>query len=407
MNIKACLDSADPLSEEAFRLLISHHEEDSLVDYKEAFDSENEKSWVDLAIDVSALSNTHGGFIVFGIQDKTYKRIGLREKSTHELCDIKKVCEKVSRNIRPSFKKLRSKKFELDGASFVVLFVPANVDRTHILEEDIQVNFGGKHVVLAKKGAIYVRKSGSNQILTADDFEDLLQRRIKRFREKILDGVSRVVKAEPEHDILIVSAESEFEGKSSLKVIDAPDGMRLKGVNFVVDPKNAADKISVWRAAYDIDSRDLPNNNALMEMYASRETVELELDQIRWLILASLINNAPIFYWISIYKGKDIREIFKEAFKSAPRLNKFYILKAAFFISVGLYEELLRSSEGSSIRGDAKPISNKVLIFGTDQSEDEREIGELNLLSTELTKEFDQQKLYRAQKLDCALYAPF
>jgi Putative DNA-binding domain len=407
MNVKACLDSTDPLSEEAFRLLISHHEEDSLVDYKEIFDSDNEKSWVDLAIDISALSNTHGGYIVFGVQDKSYKRIGLSEKSIHALCDIKKVCEKVSRNIRPGFKKLRSKKFELDGTNFVALFVPATVDRTHIFEEDMQVNFGGKPVVLAKKGAIYVRKSGSNQVLTSDDFEDLLQRRIKRFREKILDGVSRVVKAEPEQEILIVSAESEIEPKSSIKVIDAPDGMRLKGVNFVVDPKNVADKISVWRAAYDIDSRDLPNSNALMEMYAARETVELELDQIRWLILASLINNAPTFYWINIYKGKDIREIFKEAFKKASRLNKFYILKAAFFISAGLYEEILRSSEGSSIRGDVKPISNKVLVFGTDQSEDERDIGELDLLSIELTKEFDQQKLYRVQKLDCALYAPF
>ena len=77
MSIKEILNSSDPLSDEYMTILINHAEEDSLIDYKEDFDPQSEKAWLGITKDILAFHNTYGGFIVFGIKDGFFKKIGL------------------------------------------------------------------------------------------------------------------------------------------------------------------------------------------------------------------------------------------------------------------------------------------------------------------------------------------
>src|SRR5690348_13359365 len=97
------LQSSDPLSEIACESLIHYSEEDELVDFKETFDhSVNSRSWLELACDCAAFANTHGGFLVFGVRDKTWEHIGLTSDTATALADIKKVLEKVNRGLSPA-----------------------------------------------------------------------------------------------------------------------------------------------------------------------------------------------------------------------------------------------------------------------------------------------------------------
>ena len=70
------LCSPDPLSDEAIRHLLAHREEDQYVDYKVNFHND-ERVWVEFTKDVMALANTFGGYLVFGVEDQTFRVVGL------------------------------------------------------------------------------------------------------------------------------------------------------------------------------------------------------------------------------------------------------------------------------------------------------------------------------------------
>lgn len=65
---KTLIGGDDPISRDAVKFLVGHKEEDDVTDYKLTFHPENEKSWLDLTIDVSAFANTYGGFLIFGVR---------------------------------------------------------------------------------------------------------------------------------------------------------------------------------------------------------------------------------------------------------------------------------------------------------------------------------------------------
>ena len=93
---------SDPLSEEACRSLIGYGAEDRFVDFKESFECHIEKSWIDLAIDCATFANSEDGFIVFGVEDVTWKKVGICKAAADALRDTKKVVEKINRgDLRP------------------------------------------------------------------------------------------------------------------------------------------------------------------------------------------------------------------------------------------------------------------------------------------------------------------
>jgi predicted HTH transcriptional regulator len=172
ISVKQHLASEDPLNDVACKGLLSYREEDQLVDFKQAFDYKNDKSWIDLAIDCVALANTHGGYVVFGVADKTWDLTGLGADSITALADTKKVLEKINRNLNPTLTGVRTRHIEHDGLQFIVLYVPCSDYCTHIFETNVDWSPSpDKTLPAIPKGAIYVRRAASNQIMTAADFE--------------------------------------------------------------------------------------------------------------------------------------------------------------------------------------------------------------------------------------------
>lgn len=407
-GIKAFLDSGDPLSEEAIEAVLQHAEEDLLVDYKESFDPKSDKCWVDIAIDAVAFSNTYGGYLVFGVQDKTYKKIGLSVEAQVALSDIKVVNEKLSRNVRPQFRTIRSAAISVEQLNFAIIFIPASPDRTHIFEEDMNVVMPSKQkVCLARKGAIYVRKSGSIQIMTSDDFEELLSRRTNRIRDKIFEGITKVIKAEPEHEVLVVAPDESSGQEKSFRVVDAPDAIAVKGLNLVATPSTPEGRIALWQMAHEIRGKDLPHREALMEIYAVRESLKLSQEQVAWLAEVSLIREVPCFYWLSRCDETKAKETILRAFDSAKRIEKFYILKVAAFYGKSFYNRLRESKPGSTVRDQTRYPSRVEDTFNTGKLTDRGSFEDLQRLAKNLAKESREQELTEVRKLDCALYAPF
>ena len=107
-NIKDIINSKDPLSKSAIDLLLKHREEDLFVDYKENFDLRSQKEWLGITIDAVAFANTHGGYIVFGIEDSTFKLKGIEENTVRGLSDTNLILQKFNRYIYPPFSRIRA-----------------------------------------------------------------------------------------------------------------------------------------------------------------------------------------------------------------------------------------------------------------------------------------------------------
>jgi predicted HTH transcriptional regulator len=81
-SIKEAIFSTDPLSNEAIGFLLNYREEDTQIDYKESFHGKEERDWLEITKDIMAFANTNGGFLLFGIKNGTFERIGISSEVT-------------------------------------------------------------------------------------------------------------------------------------------------------------------------------------------------------------------------------------------------------------------------------------------------------------------------------------
>jgi predicted HTH transcriptional regulator len=80
------------MSRNALDYLLSCRGECEWLDYKEDLHLENEKALCDFVRDVLAIKNVGGGYIVVGVRDKTWERIGLDRRLPY---DTKQLRDKV------------------------------------------------------------------------------------------------------------------------------------------------------------------------------------------------------------------------------------------------------------------------------------------------------------------------
>jgi len=409
VSVKELIESDDTLSDQACEYLLDFGEENSLVDYKESFDSTSDKCWLDLSIDVISFANTYGGYLVYGIKDKTYEKTGLLDLAYKALGDIKQVQEKISRGIQPKFTKVRSKAKEYKGIKYIFIFAPATKNRTHIFEQNMDYNPSGKQpITYIRQGSIYVRKSGSNQILTSDSFEEIMHRRIESYKDKLLENVARVVKAEPEQEVIIVSPDSPTASGATYKITDAPDAIAIKGTSFSLAPRTLDQKIVVWIAVNQTDQNNIPPKLSLMEVYWKRKEIEVTTQEKKELAYFCLIRDLPSFFWLQALSKEEVIEVLSRAFEKASAIEKMMIIKVSGFYGRSIYEGFFNKFARNALRRDIKPYNADLkLLFNTDKLKISDYEEEATSLAKELSEGHDQHKTYRLEKLDCGLYAPF
>lgn len=341
-SIADFLARANPLTKAIAVALLAYAEEDDRLDFKQTLDPANDRDWLELTKDITAFANTHGGYLVFGVEDKAKTVTGIPRSLAQLLKDCNNINQKVNRYLYPEITSLRSNEYRFNGKSIVVLHIPCSAGRTHVISKDgaYRLPSGEQKRVLCK-GTFYVRRSGGNHLADARDLEDLIERRVEQFRDSLMGKVARIVEAPVESQVFVLSRDKDSENGARFVIEDSPDAIAVKGMSFSISPDGPEEEIASW-AALCKDRYDAPPASYVWTWYASRDSLGITAAHRLTVFRFSLWTGAPAYYWM---RGQDRRAILEEldfAIRHRPEpTSATNMLDVAKFLGKGAHSRVV------------------------------------------------------------------
>lgn len=262
---------------------------------------------------------------------------------------------------------------------------------------------GGRSQPRIQKGAIFVRRVASNQILVSADFENLVNRRIDRFRDRILEGLTKVVRAEADEEIVTVRVAPTKGGARNVTIVSAAESLAISGKTVSIALNGITDRVSAYMALSSSGGGAVVPEAFLYEAYASRAELQ-DADQYEWLALESLVVGVPAFYWLS-HLDKAIAKSIIDAASKRARWCREQVRDVAGFYGETLYKKLNDRLEDHGLKKAFRP---KAQLFGTSKSKVPiADSARATDQAKALAERSDASLRWQLVKLDCALYAPF
>ena len=175
--------------------LVGGASEDLGVEYKAWIDTSIPETRAKLARHIAALANHGGGYLIFGVDDKTRRPLGANPFDA-KLFSQEAMAGIVKKYLDPRVQ-LQVEDAELDGVSYPVLIVPSHGPRPVIAGAD-GPRTGNAPAVGVRQGEIYIRVAGpaSEAIRSPDDWSGLLDRCLSH-RSDLLGKILRQSIAKP------------------------------------------------------------------------------------------------------------------------------------------------------------------------------------------------------------------
>jgi hypothetical protein len=415
ISICTYLNSADPLSIDAIRVLIDHKREDIYVDYKREFNQTDEKDWHDITTDAMAFANTLGGYIVFGVRDGDFYPVGLSEPSVKALADTNMVLQKMNRHIAPPFSMISTKIYTLpSGLVVVVMHIPESKGRTHIFVKDVPYKYpSGKDKLLSYAGMIYVRRSATNQVMQPEDFEFIIERRIRHYKETLHENIAKVVEAPIGHQVLVFDPNASREAKSISFISDRADAIPVKGMSFTTAPQTDIEEICGWIALSKRDVNFQPSEERLWYIYSHRHDIVLTNLQLVEMLRFSVSAELPVFFWMRSLTAEEIGVCLLQILRSTKNNRiRENILGITAFLGSRYNSKIRHILDGNRLRFGSRCFQSKPYIYGTSCFKTLLDGDEENMEQrlTEFASQLSQDKRdvlqkLRVKELDCLLYA--
>lgn len=177
--------------------LIGAKSEDLGVEYKAWMDTSDSGARAALARHLAALHNHGGGYLIFGVDDKTKAPLGVCPfPSPAKTYGEDAISAIVKRYLEPPFQ-CKVVWSEHDGQDYPVVIVPPHAARPAIAKSDGPPDAKGKPIGITE-GSLYIRVPGpaSERIRRPDDWAELLDRLLQHRADK-LETIMRRALATP------------------------------------------------------------------------------------------------------------------------------------------------------------------------------------------------------------------
>jgi hypothetical protein len=429
MSIKSHLTSENPLSDDAIEELIDHQEEDKHLDYKETIEQEelwqNRKQWLELTKDFMAFANTEGGYLVFGVEDSKFNITGLSEPVIDTLSEPKLVLEKINKYVNPDFTNIRTKNYSTDDGYIVAVYIPASRGITHVVTKEGSFIYPSdeKEIVL-RPGDIYLRRSATNHIVSPEGLNEIINRRIEYYKEKLFDRISRISRVSPER---LIEAEEISEEGDPYYLSSDPEATPVKGMSFSTEPNSLEEEIAANIALSQTDPGHEPSDERLWAIYSNRQSLTLTAEMAEWLFNTYLLRNLSFFYWCKFLNSDHIRGLLRESVNQADKLEaKSNIIKTSLLFGERFYRgtvgeftkpqrEHIGYTKDNFHRQNADGEFNQYLIEGmkrdwrrsSESNFNSYLVSMLNYITKELSNNSDRELTNKAISIDFYLYSSF
>ncbi len=196
MNITQILRRASQrdLSTDALRYLLECRSECEHLDFKENIELDDDKKCAGFAKDVLGMKNVGGGYIVVGVQDQTWKQLGLQTRLPY---DTKLLKDKIRKCTGLDIEvDIVQHTLHADGASrlFALILVRGATKRSKLRNPSHAVkDFRHNEKWGIRRGDVYIRNSDSTERATSDvKLQELLDDLQDRYQLEELEQANAI-----------------------------------------------------------------------------------------------------------------------------------------------------------------------------------------------------------------------
>lgn len=305
-------------TEAAARAVIGCPTESMYLDNKVKSSALTQEDKLELIRHAAGMSNREGGFIVYGVENGTGRRVGICEEAFRWLSEPANIVQCFNNHFEPSKDDLLAFAVEEGGLRFVVICVPRSAYTLHMAKKDgkwsLQTNSGRrvtKHVF--QQGDIPYRASGQTVSMTPTRLSSALSRMLKDHGNDILGALKGVVKR-PAKSLgrLVASGDLEYQSARAVRLAvggEAADGL----VGIDVAPAREVNVQILF--AYEMwqTGGGFPRWEMVYSWYAARRSIAVDDDHLRFVFQAALYCNAPPFYWGQLLDPETLEALCREA----------------------------------------------------------------------------------------------
>ena len=236
-----------------------------------------------------------------------------------------------------------------------------------------------------------------------------------------MEKVARVVKSPATSELYFLSKDPEDTVSERFIIQDSPESIPIKGMSFTVAPEGDEQEIAAWSVLSCGTSDSRPPSGVVWRWYSDRADIEISDKHKLDIFQFSLWNDVPYFYWIKGLKAQLIKEALLNALRIRPsNVRVTPILIVASFLGEKFYSKVL--TETGDYKSKLPPAMQKFPqtdpkeTFGkirpgakeTQRQLEKKQLSVLNNIAKEVErtgKKPGLSKVWKAQKIDCFLYA--
>lgn len=206
--------------------------ESKYVDFKRQFDIASTEAWCEVIKDIIAMANSGGGIIVFGVEtDGASYKMGHATLLAYDTADI---TNRIAKYTNYQFSEIEVVEIKRSGKVHAAFLISAAEVPLVFTKPGTYEVADRKQKTAFAQGTIYFRHGSKSEHGNRDDLSSWREKEIARARKTWLGGIRKVVEAEPDDTVTVISssAMSPKYGSIVKAVMSAdPSAMRIAPTN--------------------------------------------------------------------------------------------------------------------------------------------------------------------------------